>query len=147
MRDPRWCDGWSNVNGVRHPLAAQFWGEANAGEGGGGQPQNARGRAPIAIPPPCAIPLHHRALRILQLPRLLLLGAFQARAGQTRETQDGRSRCSADGPKPSSDPHQQTLIASASFGGTVHQQKLKAWLKKAQKRRNFFKRPPQACEQ
>ena len=56
MRDPRWCDGWSNVNGVRHPLAAQFWGEANAGEGGGGQPQNARGRAPIAIPPLCHPP-------------------------------------------------------------------------------------------
>ena len=89
--------------------------------------------------PPCAIP-HRRALRILQLPRLLLLGAFQARAGQTRETQDGRSRCTADGPAPSSNPHQHRLIASASFGGTVHQQKLKAWLK----RENFLKRSPQA---
>ena len=38
--------------------------------------------------PPCAIP-HRRALRILQLPRLLLLGAFQARQGKRAKRRMG----------------------------------------------------------
>ena len=77
MRDPRWCDGWSNVNGVRRHPPAQFW-EAEVG-GGGHNPKMPEVAHRPSPSPPCAIP-HRRALRILQLPRLLLLGAFQARA-------------------------------------------------------------------
>ena len=137
MRDPRWCDGWSNVNGVR-----RF-----------GRPK----LVVVATTPKCQRSrTGHRHPPLVPSPTAVLYVSCNCRAccssghsrrgqwGQTRETQDGRSPCTADGPAPSSNPHQHRLIAS--FGGTVHQQKLKAWLKRA-KKGNFFKRPPQALEQ
>ena len=124
MRDPRWCDGWSNVNGVR-----RF-----------GRPK----LVVVATTPKCQRSrTGHRHPPLLPSPTAVLYVSCNCRAccssghsrrgqsGQTRETQDGRSRCTADGPAPSSNPHQHRLIAS--FGGTVHQQKLKAWLKRAKK--------------
>ena len=81
LKDPWWCDAWSNVNGARHH-PAQFWDEADASR----KPKMPEVES---IPSPCPIPSSpptSRALRILQLPRLLLLGAFRANARN-----DGRS--------------------------------------------------------
>ena len=82
LKDPWWCDAWSNVNGARHH-PAQFWDEADARH----KPKMPEVES---IPPPCPIPSSpptSRALRILQLPRLLLRAGH---SGQTRETMGAR---------------------------------------------------------
>ena len=90
----------SNVNGVRRPCTVL------------GALENARGRTELAATIP-----HHppRALRILQLPGLLLLGGIPAEQRQGSRN-DVRSPLQADGPAPSSNVHQQTLIPASFLG-------------------------------
>ena len=124
MRDPRWCDGWSNVNGVRRFGRPKLVVVATTPKC---QRSRTGHRHPPLVPSPTAV------LYVSCNCRACCSSGHSSRGqwGQTRETQDGRSPCTADGPAPSSNPHQHRLIAS--FGGTVHQQKLKAWLKRAKK--------------
>ena len=104
----------------------------------GGQPQNARGRAQ-AIPP---LPsLCHPPPPCFTYPAIAALAAPRGIPGEGRANARNAGWAlalqAADGPAPSSSPHQHWLIASASFGSTVHQQKLKAWLKRAKKGKLF----------
>ena len=123
MRDPRWCDGWSNVNGVRRFGRPKLVVVATTPKC---QRSRTGHRHPPLVPSPTAV------LYVSCNCRACCSSGHSSRGqwGQTRETQDGRSPCTADGPAPSSNPHQHRLIASAYFGGIVHQQKLKAWLKR-----------------
>ena len=140
MRDPRWCDGRSNVNGVRH--LHSFGSQPNLVKVVAAKCQRSR-TGHRHHPPPCAIPPHRRALRILQLLRLLLLRAFQARAGQTRESQDGLRlalHCRWAGALllPAS--------ASADSFGFFWEHCASAKAESLAEKENFLKRPPQACD-
>ena len=128
LKDPWWCDAWSNVNGARHH-PAQFWDEADA---------RRKPKMPEveSIPSPCPIPSSpptSRALRIL--PRLLLLGAFRANARN-----DGRSPWTLQmGRRPPA------FRIGSLLGSCVSKSSKLGW-KKAQTRKICW-RPPQACGQ
>ena len=130
MRDPRWCDGRSNVNGVRH--LHSFGSQLNLvklGEGGRRKMPEVAHRpspSPPLVPSPTAV-------LYVSCNCCACCSSGHSRRGQGKRANPRMGsgwRCTADGLAPSSHPHQHRLIASASFGGTVHQQKLKAWLKR-----------------
>ena len=121
LKDPWWCDAWSNVNGARHH-PAQFWDEADA---------HRKPKMPEveSIPSPCPIPSSPL------LPPAVLYVSCNCRACSSEQGIPGKRAKRwalavnpADGPQTSCIPHRQRIL----LGSCVSKSSKLGWKKHKQ---------------
>ena len=118
LKDPWWCDAWSNVNGARHH-PAQFW-AANP------KCQRSSPSHPL-VPSPPLLSSHQPCFTY---PAIAAPAPPRGIPGK-RAKRWALAVNPADGPQTSCIPHRQPF-------GVVRQQKLKAWLKKSTNKENLL---------
>ena len=117
LKDPWWCDAWSNVNGARHH-PAQFWGWCSP------QTQNARGRV---HPIPLSHPLLSSHQPCFTYPAIAAPAPPRGIPGK-RAKRWALAVNPADGPQTSCIPHRQRIL----LGSCVSKSSKLGWKKHKQ---------------